>query len=237
MSGERSRSQSRLGELIARHRLGDPQRAALAALLEALSDDARAPTAITDPDTAVDAHVADSLAALQLEAVLGAAALVDIGSGSGLPGLVLAAALPAAHVSLVESQARRCRFLSTAARRMGLVNVDVVCERVEAWAAGIDSADVVVARAVAAQPVVLEYAAPLLRMGGSLVDWRGPRASAERDAAARAAHELGLEPEATHPVAPFPGADAHSLHVFVKVAATPARFPRRPGVARKRPLG
>jgi 16S rRNA (guanine527-N7)-methyltransferase len=244
MAGERARSherlprsRARLQELTREHGLSEGQQGALQALLEALRTDARAPTAVTDPDAAVDAHVADSLAALQLDAVRSAAAVVDIGSGSGLPGLVLAAALESARVWLVESQARRCEFLRATAGRMGLANVEVVCERVEAWHAGAASADVAVARAVAAQPVVLEYAAPLLRTDGALVDWRGPRAAEEQQAATRAAAELGLEPAGVYEVPPFPGADRHALHVFVKAAETPPRFPRRPGVARKRPLG
>jgi 16S rRNA (guanine527-N7)-methyltransferase len=234
---ESFRADSRLQVLAREHGLGNDQLGALDALLQALGTDARAPTAITDPDAAVDAHVADSLAALQLDAVRAAVAVVDIGSGSGLPGLALAVALPSARVSLVESHARRCEFMSATARRMGVTNVDVVCERVESWHAGAARADVAVARAVAAQPVVLEYAAPLLRMGGTLVDWRGPRAAEAEQAAARAAEELGLRLAGICPVPPFPGADRHALHVFVKVARTPARFPRRPGVARKRPLG
>jgi 16S rRNA (guanine527-N7)-methyltransferase len=237
MAADAERAERRLGELAGLHGLGDRERQSLATLLDLLQLDARAPTAITEPQAAVDAHLADSLAALELQAVRDAASIVDIGSGSGFPGLALAAALPAAHVWLVDSQARRCEFLARATRRMGLSNVEVVCERVEAWDAGAERAELAVARALAAQPVVLEYAAPLLRVGGSLVDWRGPRAAGEERAAARAAEQLGLRPAGSHPVPPFPGADRHELHVFVKEAPTPGRFPRRAGVARKRPLG
>ncbi len=237
MAADAGRAGERLSELIEQYGLGEPERRSLEVLLQALRRDARAPTAITDPDAAVDAHLADSLAALDVQAVRDAGSIVDIGSGSGFPGLALAAALPAARVWLVESQARRCAFLAATARRMGLGGVEVVCERVEAWRAGAQRAELAVARALAAQSVVLEYAAPLLRLGGSLVDWRGPRAAAEEQAAARAAEQLGLRPAAIHRVPPFPGADRHELHVFEKEAPTPARFPRRPGVARKRPLG
>ena len=91
------------------------------------------------------------------------------------------------------------------------------------------------ARALADQAVVLEYAAPLLGLGGSLVDWRGRRAAAQERAAGAAAAELGLELVAFVKVDPFPAARDHHLHVFEKVTETPARFPRRAGIARKRP--
>jgi 16S rRNA (guanine527-N7)-methyltransferase len=95
----------------------------------------------------------------------------------------------------------------------------------------------VLARALAPQPVVLEYAAPLLRMGGTLIDWRGRRNADEERAAARAAQTLGLRLAEVRKVEPFPAATDRHLHVFVKDRETPDRFPRRAGIARKRPLG
>jgi 16S rRNA (guanine527-N7)-methyltransferase len=108
--------------------------------------------------------------------------------------------------------------------------------RAEEWGDGSSHHDLVVARALAAQPVVLEYAAPLLKVGGALVDWRGKRMPEEEDLADRAAEALGLRRTEVRRVVPFAGARDHHLHVFVKVEETPARFPRRAGVARKRPL-
>jgi 16S rRNA (guanine527-N7)-methyltransferase len=96
---------------------------------------------------------------------------------------------------------------------------------------------VVVARALGSQPLVLEYAAPLLRVGGSLVDWRGRRDPREEARALAAAGELGMERAEVRRVTPFAGVRDRHLHVFVKTAPTPPRFPRRPGAARKRPLG
>ena len=85
--------------------------------------------------------------------------------------------------------------------------------------------------------MLCEYAAPLLREGGALVAWKGARDAEEEAAGARAAAELGLESREVLAVEPFPGAHSRHLHVVVKVAPTPARFPRRAGVAAKRPLG
>jgi 16S rRNA (guanine527-N7)-methyltransferase len=84
--------------------------------------------------------------------------------------------------------------------------------------------------------VLCEYAAPLLAGGGSLVAWKGAVAPDEAADGAAAAAELGLEPAGGEPVEPYAGAREHTLHVFRKVAPTPSRFPRRPGIATKRPL-
>ncbi len=226
-----------LAGLAARHDLSGGQVAQLRVLLELLERDERAPTSVRDALTAVDVHLADSLAALEIAAVRAAGRIADLGAGAGFPGLALAVALPASELWLIESQARKCLFLEQAATRAGLGNVRVVCVRAEQWREGRSAHDLVVARAVAAQPVVLEYAAPLLRLGGSLVDWRGRAAAGEERAAQRAAEELGLSPAGVRRVEPFAGARDHHLHVFEKVAETPARFPRRAGMARKRPLG
>jgi 16S rRNA (guanine527-N7)-methyltransferase len=206
-------------------------------VLAALEDDEHAPTAIREPQQASQAHIADSLAALELEALIEARRIADLGSGAGFPGLALAVALPEAEVSLVESQRRKCEFLERLCATAGVENARVVCTRAEEWSAGVSANDVVLARAVAAQTVVLEYAAPLLRTGGRLIDWRGKRdESAEREAD-RAASLLGLAREEVRRVIPFEGASDRHLHVFTKVQETPQRFPRRAGIARKRPLG
>jgi 16S rRNA (guanine527-N7)-methyltransferase len=85
-------------------------------------------------------------------------------------------------------------------------------------------------------PVVCEYAAPLLSLGGTVVAWKGEVPPAEAADGAAAAEILGLEPVEVRPVQPFPDARGRTLHVFRKIAPTPARFPRRPGMAAKRPL-
>lgn len=181
--------------------------------------------------------MADSLAALAIDAVVSARRIADLGSGAGFPGLALAIALPAAEVSLVESQRRKCEFLERACAAAAVANARVVCGRAEEWSAGVSLNDVVVARALAPQTVVLEYAAPLLRLDGTLVDWRGRRDQAAEKAADRAAVVLGLRRTAVRRVAPSEGATEHHLHVFAKAEPTPERFPRRAGIARKRPLG
>jgi 16S rRNA (guanine527-N7)-methyltransferase len=213
------------------------QQRQLASVLSMLETDEHAPTAIRAPDEAARAHVADSLAALEVDALGKAERIADLGSGAGFPGLALAVALPGAEVSLIESQRRRCEFLERVCSAAGIENARVVWTRAEEWHAGASRNDVVVARALAPQTVVLEYAAPLLRTGGKLIDWRGRREKAAEEQADRAAALLGLRREQVRRVIPFEGANDHHLHVFVKTLETPPRFPRRAGVARKRPLG
>jgi 16S rRNA (guanine527-N7)-methyltransferase len=210
--------------------------AALAAVLELQAGDPTAPTTVRDPAAARERHIADSLVALEIDAVRAARRIADIGSGAGWPGLALAAALPDAHVSLVESQIRHCRYVERAIAVSGLTNVDVVHARAEAWPEGVGAHDLVTARALAALPVVCEYAAPLLELGGTLVAWKGDVPAAEAADGAAAAEILGLEPTGVREVQPFPDARGRTLHVFRKIAPTPPRFPRRPGMAAKRPL-
>jgi 16S rRNA (guanine527-N7)-methyltransferase len=146
-------------------------------------------------------------------------------------------ALPRAEVRLIESQRRKCEFLGRMLAAAEIENASVVCARAEEWTEGLGTNDVVMARALAPQPVVLEYAAPLLRLGGGLVEWRGRRDRDEEHVAAAAATTLGMELREVRDVQPFAGATDRHLHVWVKTAETPARYPRRTGMARKRPLG
>jgi 16S rRNA (guanine527-N7)-methyltransferase len=207
------------------------------AVLELQAADPTASTAVRDPLAAVDRHVADSLVALELEDVRAARRIADLGSGAGWPGLALAAALPDASVALVESAVRHCRYLERAVAAGGLANAFVVHARVEEWPEGVGAHDLVTARALAALPVLCEYAAPLLVEGGVLVAWKGAVSPDEAWDGAAAAAVLGLEVGEVRAVSPYPGVERRSLHVVRKIAPTPARFPRRAGMAVKRPLG
>jgi 16S rRNA (guanine527-N7)-methyltransferase len=227
---------ARLAELTRRYDLTPGGLAALRAVLELQATDPAASTTVRDPEAAADRHVADSLVALDLQPVRAARAIADIGSGAGWPGLALAAALPDARVTLVESAARHCRYLVRAADAAGLGNVRIVNARAEAWPDGIGAHDLVTARALASLPVVCEYAAPLLAEGGHLVAWKGAVGEQEAADGAAAADELGLAPLEVRAVEPYAGARDHTLHVFRKEAPTPPRYPRRPGIATKRPL-
>ncbi|MDA0184258.1 16S rRNA (guanine(527)-N(7))-methyltransferase RsmG [Solirubrobacter phytolaccae] len=205
----------------------------LARILGLQSVDPTASTTVRDPAEAVGRHVADSLSALPLPAVRGARRIADLGSGAGWPGLALAAALPDAHVWLVESAIRHCRYLERAVEISELTNVSVVHARIEEWSG---EHDLVTARALAALPVLVEYAAPLLELDGHFVAWKGAVSEEEAAAGALAADIVGLELVERVAVAPYAGARDLALHVFRKIAVTPDRFPRRAGMATKRPL-
>lgn len=230
-------TRARLIAIGGRYGLDGGQLARLRDLLALLAADEHAPTSVRAPERAVDVHLADSLAALEIDALRTAARACDLGAGAGFPGLPLAVALPACRMSLVESTQRKCRFLTRASEDLGITNAVTICTRAEEWVEGRDRHDVALARALAPPAVVLEYAAPLLRRGGTLIDWRGERDAREEARAAAAAEKLGLALSEIRPVEPFPGADRHHLHLYVKVRVTPSDFPRRAGMARKRPLG
>ena len=227
----------RLSELSRRYGLGGDAAEKLQSLLGVLVHDPLAPTAVRDPGRVLDDHIADSLVALELEPTRSAMRVADLGSGAGLPGLPLAIARPSTRVALIESAARKCAFIARAIRECGIQNAEVVQARAESWPEGLERFDLVTARALAPLEVVIEYAAPLLRVGGALVAWRGRRDHDAEAVAARAASELGMEPVEVRHVLPYEGAKHRHLHLMSKVRDTPSGFPRRPGMAAKRPLG
>ena len=212
-------------------------------LLEALAAEADPHTTVSTPAEALDAHVADSLSGLEVDDLGRARRIADVGAGAGFPGLALAIALPRAKVDLIESAGRKTAVIGRLAQAAQLPNARAITARAEDWArtpaalgGGGEAYDAVVARAVAALPVLVEYAAPLLRARGVLVAWKGARSEEEETAGAAAAVEVGLAPEEVRRVEPFPEARDRHLHLFRKIAPTPERFPRRAGMAVKRPL-
>jgi 16S rRNA (guanine527-N7)-methyltransferase len=144
--------------------------------------------------------------------------VVDVGSGNGSPGIPIALALPARRVVLLEAEAKRCDFL----RRWAPPNAEVVRGRAEEQET--DWAGVALAKALAAPPVAAEWCLPLVKPGGAAVIWVGE--NAELDRVARVAERLSATPDAS----------PEGLVVLRKIGPTPAGFPRRPGIARKRPL-
>jgi len=176
-------------------------------------------TSIRDRSEAARVHVDESLAALEIVRRYGGP-IVDVGSGGGAPGIPLAAALPNRQVTLLEANGRKCAFL----REMALEfpNVTVVQGRAEEQQT--DRFGVAVAKALAPPPVAAEWCLPLVVPGGAVVLYVGP--SADAAAVSRAAERLG-----GGPLDQLPG-----LLVLHKVAPTPPGFPRRPGLAKKRPL-
>jgi 16S rRNA (guanine527-N7)-methyltransferase len=219
----------------------DPQ---IELLLEALAAEPDPPTTVSVPERAREVHVADSLSGLEVPDLTRARRIADVGAGSGFPGLVLAVALPAARVDLIESAGRKAAVIDRLIQAARVENARSVVARAEDWArlpvalgGGREAYEAVTARAVAALPVLVEYAAPLLRVGGVLVAWKGAVDADELRLGREAADQAGLAFEDVLRVEPFPGARDRHLYVYRKVAPTPERFPRRAGMAVKRPLG
>ena len=176
-------------------------------------------TAITDLDEARRALLDDSLRGTDLVRAHDGA-IVDVGSGGGVPGIPLADALPERDVTLLEANGRKCEFLRSVARE--LQNVSVVRGRAEEQPT--DAYGVALAKALAPPPVAAEWCLPLVRTGGAAILWVGESADTER--VARVASRLGAEPAEGPP----------GLLVLRKLGPTPSGFPRRPGMARKHPL-
>ncbi|MBA2614703.1 MAG: class I SAM-dependent methyltransferase [Actinobacteria bacterium] len=175
-------------------------------------------TSVRDTGEARRVHLDGSLAACETVRELGGA-VVDVGSGGGSPGIPLAAALPELEFTLLEASARKCGFLERVAAEFP--NVHVLRGRAEEQAP--ERYRVALARALAQPPVAAELCLPLVAAGGAAVLYVGPTA----DAAAVAAVAMRLNAELE---------ERGALYVLRKLGPTPPGFPRRPGIAKKRPL-
>ena len=176
-------------------------------------------TAIGDPDEARRMLLDDALRALPvLDSWPGA--VIDVGSGGGTPGIPLAATRPQRAFTLLEAERRKCEFLERVTAELG--NVTIVWGRAEEQP--VDAFGVALAKALAKPPVAAELCLPLVAPGGVAILWLAE--SADRAAVATVAKALGGRLED----------DADGLVVLRKLRETPPGFPRRPGVAKKRPL-
>jgi 16S rRNA (guanine527-N7)-methyltransferase len=218
-------------------------RETFAPLLAALAAEPDPHTTVSDPEAALDVHVADSLSGLEIRELSAARRIADMGAGAGFPGLVLAIAIPRAQVDLVESAGRKTAVIDRLIQAAELGNARSITARVEDYArvpaalgGGRDAYDAVTVRAVGPLALLVEYAAPLLRPDGVLVAWKGARDPAEEAAGAAAAEMVGMDAREVVPVQPYPASENRHLHVYRKIAPTPPEYPRRAGAARKRPL-
>jgi 16S rRNA (guanine527-N7)-methyltransferase len=194
-------------------------------------------TRVVEPDAVARLHLLDSLAALPLLPESVGRAL-DLGSGGGVPGIVLALARPSVRWTLVDSVRKKADALRSFVEVLGLANVEVLAERAELLGRGPsrESFDLVAARACAALPVLAEYALPLLRVGGTLVAWKGQMSADELAAGAVASATLGGGAPEERPTG-IPALGDHRFVLVEKLRPTDARWPRRPGEPARRPLG
>ncbi|HQQ66259.1 MAG TPA: 16S rRNA (guanine(527)-N(7))-methyltransferase RsmG [Thermotogota bacterium] len=162
---------------------------------------------------------------------------VDIGSGAGFPGIILKLCFPKASLRLYESEKKKAAFLLRVVGQLDLTGCEVVAERIES-AGRPESYDAVFSRAVAGLPTLLEYAAPLLEIGGKAYFFKGPKYLEEIEKSERARRLLGWEsPEILPYSFVYRGETYHHyLLVYRKGKKTPEKFPRRPGTAVREPL-
>ncbi|HOO33766.1 MAG TPA: 16S rRNA (guanine(527)-N(7))-methyltransferase RsmG [Thermotogota bacterium] len=185
-------------------------------------------------------HIKDSVAPFdteKLKALTGK--VLDIGSGGGFPAIPLAIRFEQTEFHLVESEKRKADYLLRSAERLRLENVFVYNLRVEDFSkAHREAFDFCTMRAVASTAMSLEYAVPSLKTGGSIYLYKGPNFENELEEAKNAMNTLNVEYRfSVHYPYDFEGESFNPLlAVFKKTASTPSKFPRRPGMAKKRPL-
>ena len=197
-------------------------------------------TAVEEEEDLLDKHFADSLTVLRTDLVKPGASLVDVGTGAGFPGMVLAMARPDLHVVLMDAQRKRLKFLEAVAAEAGTGNAEILHARAEDAARDRkhrEQYDIAAARAVAPLNVLAEYLLPFVKIGGCALCWKGPALKQELEAGRRAAHLLGgrLEMPVSCAVA---GRDwEHTILPVRKTERTAAAYPRKAGTPKAKPLG
>ncbi|MBR5230994.1 MAG: 16S rRNA (guanine(527)-N(7))-methyltransferase RsmG [Clostridia bacterium] len=182
-------------------------------------------------------HYADSLLPLANDQWFKPGAkLIDVGTGAGFPGMMLAIARPDLQVTLLDAQRKRCDFLSAVCEKLSLSNVTVLHARAEDGARGAlrETMDIAVARAVAPLNVLCEYLVPYVKTGGYALCWKGPAVKDEIEAGKKAAEILGGKAEELVRL-PIEGRE-HYIQPVKKIQPTARRYPRKSGTPSKEPL-
>jgi 16S rRNA (guanine527-N7)-methyltransferase len=200
-------------------------------------------TAITDYQGVQVRHFLDSLScllALPQADLQAGARVIDVGTGAGFPGVPLKILCPGMRLTLLEATRKKVAFLEHLTRRLELHGVQVIHARAEELGRRPihrEQYDWALARAVAEMPTLVEYLLPLVRVGGAVLAQKGEGGPAEVHTAEEAIHILGGRVQRLVPVDLHGLAETRYLVVVEKVAATPERYPRRPGMPTKKPLG
>jgi 16S rRNA (guanine527-N7)-methyltransferase len=182
-------------------------------------------------------HYADSLLPIRRGLIPERARIMDVGSGAGFPGLVIAAVLPGVRMTLLDARQKRCAFLQTAVALMGIENTEVLCGRAEDLAVPPhrEAYDLALARAVAPLNILAEYLLPFVKVGGEALCWKGPNVTQELAQGRRAARVLGA---VLGPLVNLGIPERSNLiQVINKISPTPKQYPRKAGMPNKEPLG
>ena len=195
-------------------------------------------TAITDPKEVAIRHFLDSLYIAEIENFQAASTIIDIGSGAGFPGVPLAIAYPDKQFTLVDSLKKRVKFLDKLKEKIDLTNITALHKRAEQIADEKkyrESFDFATARAVAQMNILTEYCLPLVKIGGVFVAMKLVGNDQEINDAKKAIEILGGKIKTTFQYS-LPEDKQYELIVIKKVKSTPQKYPRRPGIPKKRPI-
>ncbi|HHU50508.1 MAG TPA: 16S rRNA (guanine(527)-N(7))-methyltransferase RsmG [Firmicutes bacterium] len=196
-------------------------------------------TAITDWQEAIIKHLIDSLLIVKTDYWQHAEKILDIGSGAGFPGIPLALCHRDREIVLVEANQKKAAFLHQIKDLFKLSNLRIISDRAESVAhcrQYREQFHLVTARAVANLPTLLELATPFCRIGGVFIAYKGPDINEEVITAQVAFEILGSEFVKSYAFVLPCGKGKRNLIVCQKIAATPEKYPRRPGIPNKKPL-
>jgi len=196
-------------------------------------------TAIEDGESSAKRHFLDSLNPEALTLLKNANAVIDVGSGAGFPGIPLAVLHDDIRFTLLDTRKKRCEFMQEAVKQLNLNNVTVLWGRAEDY--GKDEScrekfDAACARALAAVPVLLEYLSPFLRIGGSAMLYKGSSCEEEIHSAKNALYALGMDEIKISPYSVYGDTAEYYMLCSEKRKPTPDKYPRKAGIALKRPL-
>lgn len=197
-------------------------------------------TAVLEENETLDKHFIDSLMILKTDLTQNVKTMIDVGTGAGFPGLVIALACPEIKVTLLDAQMKRLKFLEAVVEQLHVTNARIAHDRAEDGARKPElreQFDLAVARAVAPLNVLCEYLLPYVKVGGKAVCWKGPALTDEMEQGSKAAVILGGKVGEKIPC-PIPGRDwEHNLLTVHKVAPTSGKYPRKAGTPKNSPLG
>lgn len=196
-------------------------------------------TGITDSEGIYDKHFLDSLTCLLSGKIKAGDRIIDVGTGAGFPGMPIKIYMPSVHMTLLDSLNKRINFLKAVAEKNELDHMTFIHGRAEDYGQDSDyreQYDIVVSRAVAELPVLLEYCTPFLKVGGYFICQKGKKCEDEVNAAQSALDILNLEVESIQPVKTSEETRDHYLIIIKKIKATDKKYPRRAGKPIKKPL-